>query len=74
MSDVFAELREASPEIGAALDQVVGAFMRQEISKQEYEYLLTELRDVQAAQTLAGNENAMRLVVAAVSLAATAMG
>lgn len=72
MSDIFEELRSADPEIAAALDQVVATFLAKEISAAEYQYLLTELRDVQAAQKLANDENVMRIVVAAVSLAATA--
>lgn len=74
MSDPLQQLREADPEISAALDQVIESYLGKQISREEYEYLLTELRDVQAAQKLANNENVMRLVVAAVSLAATAVG
>lgn len=74
MTDVFQELREADRHIADELDQITQTFLAKEISRSEYEYLLTELRDVVAAERLAGNETAMRLVVAAVSLAATAVG
>jgi len=73
MTTPFQELAEHSPEMAQALNEITAAWTSRSISQDEYQYLLKELQEVTAAAALAGNEQAMRVLVAAVSLAATAV-
>lgn len=73
MTTPFQELAEHSPEMADALNEITAAWTSRSISQDEYQYLLKELQEVRAADALAGNEQAMRVLVAAVSLAATAV-
>jgi hypothetical protein len=73
MTTPFQELAEHSPEMAEALNEITAAWISRSISQDEYQYLLKELQEVRAADALAGNEQAMRVLVAAVSLAATAV-
>lgn len=73
MTTPFQELAEHSPEMADALNEITAAWTSRSISQDEYQYLLKELQEVRAAEALAGNEQAMRVLVAAVSLAATAV-
>lgn len=73
MTTPFQELAEHSPEMAEALNEITNAWVSRTITQDEYQYLLKELQEVRAAAALAGNETAMRVLVAAVSLAATAV-
>lgn len=54
---------------GNEIIDIVTAHKNGEINVAEYKYLIMEMRDVRAAQDLAGNEVALRYVVAACNLA-----
>lgn len=45
------------------LDSIVAAYEQGQISPEEYQYLLCEIRDVRAANELAGDEKAFRYIV-----------
>lgn len=51
------------------IQSVQEAFQMGQISEEERNYLLTEIRDIKAAQECAGNEEMFRYVVQACNLA-----
>jgi hypothetical protein len=52
--------------------EIEDAMRRGDITVQERNYLLAEVRDVEAAEKLAGDENAMRLAAEVITLAISA--
>ena len=64
------ELKQVSPELGTELEQIMGAWSAGQLSVEERDYLIAEVRDVKAAQACAGNEVAFRYVVEACNLLA----
>jgi hypothetical protein len=66
----FEELKQANPELGTELEQIMTAWSQQQISTEERDYMINEIRDVRAAQSCAGNEVAFRYVVEACNLLA----
>jgi len=66
----FEELKQASPELGSELETIFTAWQQGQISLEERDYLINEIRDIRAAQVCAGNEVAFRYVVEACNLLA----
>lgn len=64
------ELKQVSPELGTELEQIMTAWTEGQISLEERDYLIAEVRDVKAAESCAGNEVAFRYVVEARNLLA----
>jgi thioredoxin-like negative regulator of GroEL len=56
--------------LAAELEQIAQAYANGEISQEERDYLLAEVRDVKAAQVIADREVVIRQVYEAVSLIA----
>jgi hypothetical protein len=64
------ELKTVSPELGQELEQIMTAWSQGQLSLEERDYLIAEVRDVRAAEQCAGNEVAFRYVVEACNLLA----
>jgi hypothetical protein len=64
------ELKTVSPELGQELEQIMTAWSQGQLSLEERDYLIAEVRDVRAAEQCAGNEIAFRYVVEACNLLA----
>lgn len=69
--DVLEQLKQVDPvcaQFASDMSLIEVAYNRGEISANEREHLLTEMRDVRAAQECAGNEIAFRHIVNACAL------
>ncbi len=56
--------------LAVEMEMIMQAYANQEISKEEFEYLLTEMRDVKAASIVADREVVARQVYEAVNIIA----
>jgi hypothetical protein len=56
------------------IQEIDGALQRGEITVQDRQFFLEQVRDVEIAQQLAGDENAVRMAVAIVGAAITVFG
>lgn len=55
------------------LNSIIAAHEQGEITQEEYQYLLCEIRDVRAANELAGDEKTFRYVVQLANVAIAAL-
>jgi hypothetical protein len=64
--DMLEQLKVLDPiffNIATEMQSIEDAFQRGDLSAEERDYLITEVRDVRAAQVCAGNEIAFRHLV-----------
>jgi hypothetical protein len=64
--DMLEQLKVVDPiffNIATEMQSIEDAFQRGDLSAEERDYLITEVRDVRAAQVCAGNEIAFRHLV-----------
>ena len=59
----------AKHELEETIEQISEEYKAGNLSKDERDYLLTEVRDVQAAESCAGNENLLRNIVKSCNVA-----
>lgn len=65
---ILEELRLVDPvceQLATEMQTIEDAYVRGDLNREERDYLLTEICDVRAAREAAGNEIAMRNIVAA---------
>ena len=70
-------LKLVSPQaasLAQRIQEIDGALQRGEITVQDRQFLLEQVRDVEIAEQLAGQENAVRMAVAIVGAAITVFG
>jgi hypothetical protein len=70
-------LKLVSPQaasLAQRIQEIDGALQRGEITVQDRQFFLEQVRDVEIAQQLAGDENAVRMAVAIVGAAITVFG
>lgn len=63
--ELYEDLKLVSPQAAALAEQIQEAealYANGDISKEEFEYIVNEIRDIRAAQELAGDEVAVRKV------------
>jgi hypothetical protein len=64
--DMLEQLKVVDPiffNIATEMQSIEDAFQRGDLSAEERDYLITEVRDIRAAQVCAGNEIAFRHLV-----------
>lgn len=61
-------------ELEQEIAQITEALAQGQITREEHDYLVTEIRDVRAAQELAGDEKGFRYVVMAANAALGLLG
>jgi hypothetical protein len=64
--DMLEQLKVVDPlftNVATEMQSIEDAFQRGDLSSEERDYLITEVRDVRAAQICAGNEIAFRHLV-----------
>lgn len=61
--DMLEQLKTTDPmffNVATEMQSIEDAYQRGDLSKDEHDYLLTEIRDIRSAQICAGNEIAIR--------------